>query len=152
MAEIRPLSPGAPAGPQTLHPQAPRPAAPLQPAGPAKIAPVPSQTVKPANLEPISLIEESAAPTQSKIKAFSSATGHGVSHAWKRQPTIAGHGAIRVRSFHGRLSDEGMEFMDNKINEWIDEHPDVEVKFVTTTIGTYEGKIREQALIVNVWY
>jgi len=149
MAETRPISPG---GPQPLHPpQAPRPVAPQQPAGPAKIAPVPTQTVKPVDLEPISLIEESAAPTQSKIKAFSSAVGH-AAHAWKRQPTVTGHGAIRVRSFHGRLSDEGMEFMDNKINEWIDEHPDVEVKLVTTTIGTYEGKIREPALVVNVWY
>jgi hypothetical protein len=63
-----------------------------------------------------------------------------------------GQGAVRVRSFHGRLSDEGMAFMDEKINDWLDAHPEIEVKIVTTTIGTFEGKIREPALVVNVWY
>jgi len=31
----------------------------------------------------------------------------------------SGQGACRVRSFHGRLSDEGMAYMDDKINEWL---------------------------------
>ena len=42
--------------------------------------------------------------------------------------------------------------MDDKINEWIDMHPEVEIKHVSTTIGVFEGKIRDQALIVNIWY
>src|SRR5688500_18261057 len=71
---------------------------------------------------------------------------------FKRPTSVSGTGACRVRSFHGRLSDEGMAFMDDKINEWLDAHPDIEVKLVTTTVGMYDGKIKEEALVVNVWY
>ena len=42
--------------------------------------------------------------------------------------------------------------MDDKINEWLDAHPEIEVKFVTTAVGPYEGKIKEPALVMNVWY
>jgi hypothetical protein len=38
------------------------------------------------------------------------------------------------------------------INEWLDDHPEIEVKFVTQTVHVFEGKIREPALVMNVWY
>jgi hypothetical protein len=124
---------------------------------PPKIAPPPSQFKPQDNLEPISLVEETtpANPNQiisssSKIK-LSSGPAH-ATHTYKRQTSVTGQGACRVRSFHGRLSDEGMAFLDDKVNEWLDQHAEVEVKFVTTNIGTFEGKIREPALIINVWY
>jgi hypothetical protein len=107
------------------------------------------------SLDPISLVDDfdasSDAPPTSKIKAFGIA-GQRAEHQWKRKTYTTGQGACRIRTFHGRLSDEGMAYMDEKINEWLDNHPDVEVKTVTTTIGQYEGKIKEPALIVNVWY
>ena len=89
-------------------------------------------------------------PAPSKIKAF------GVAGMTTAAPSLAkpprqGPCACRVRSFHGRLS-EGMQYMDDKINEWLDQHPDIEVKIVTTSIGQYEGKIKEPALVLNVWY
>jgi hypothetical protein len=37
--------------------------------------------------------------------------------------------------------------MDNQINEWLDANPEVEVKFVTSTVGVFEGKMREPALV-----
>jgi hypothetical protein len=45
-----------------------------------------------------------------------------------------------------------MEFLDDTINVWLDAHPDIEVKFVTSTVGMYEGKFKDLALILNVWY
>ena len=63
-----------------------------------------------------------------------------------------GTGACRVRSFHGRLSSQGLEYMDNQINEWLDHNPDVEVKFVSSVVGVFEGKMREPAIILNLWY
>ena len=63
---------------------------------------------------------------------------------------VTGHGACRVRSFHGRLSDEGLVYMDDKINEWLDNHPEVEIKMVTTSIGQYEGKIRGGNILLSV--
>ncbi len=71
---------------------------------------------------------------------------------YKRTAYADGKGACRVRSFHGRLSAQGLEYMDNQINEWLDAHPEVEVKFVTSSVGTFEGKIREPALVLNMWY
>jgi hypothetical protein len=169
----RPPTPGQPQHPQQQRPipaipAPPRPAAPAhhpgQPhpsqhgGGGAKVAGMPVQAMPRADdhsLDPISLVDDfdaaSDTPQPSKIKAFGVAGMH-QEHKYKRQTVASGHGACRVRSFHGRLSDEGMVYMDDKINEWLDNHPEVEVKIVTTSIGQYEGKIREPALVVNVWY
>jgi hypothetical protein len=136
----------------------PSPQRPVTPSGLQKIAGVPIQSVgQGPNLDPIGLVDAPAAPTgaapiSSKIKAFGMG-GPTTTHApFKRQPFVTGQGAIRVRSFHGRLSDEGMNYMDDKINDWLDNHQEIEVKFVTTAIGQYEGKIREPALVLNIWY
>ena len=42
--------------------------------------------------------------------------------------------------------------MDDLINEWLDAHPEIEVKFVTSTIGMFDGKMKDLAVILNVWY
>lgn len=157
-----------PAPPIPAIPAQPRPmqAAPAQPrvipasqhgAGGAKVAGIPTLQNKPDDhsLDPIGLVDDfdssSDSPPTSKIKAFGVAGMH-QEKTYKRKTFATGQGACRVRSFHGRLSDEGMAYMDDKINEWLDNHPDIEVKVVTTTIGQYEGKIKEPALVVNVWY
>lgn len=103
--------------------------------------------------EPINLIGgggEGAA--ESKIKAN---VGNGLSvrkEQFARKAAINGTGACRIRTFHGRLSSQGLEYMDNQINEWLDHNPEVEVKFVTSSVGVFEGKMREPALILNLWY
>ena len=38
------------------------------------------------------------------------------------------------------------------VAQFIDEHPEVDIKFVTTNIGMFDGKFKDLALIVNVWY
>jgi len=158
----RPVMPQQPGAPQQQRPipAQPRPAAPsvsTHGGGGAKVAGMPVQAMPKADdhsLDSISLVDletNSDVPSTSKIKAFGVA-GMTQQHTYKRQTYATGHGACRVRSFHGRLSDEGMAYMDDKINEWLDGHPEIEVKIVTTSIGQYEGKIKEPALVVNVWY
>lgn len=71
---------------------------------------------------------------------------------WKRPTTVNNTGACRVKSFHCKYSDEGLRYLDNSINTWLDAHPDVEIKFVTSTVNQFEGKIREPALVLNLWY
>ena len=61
-------------------------------------------------------------------------------------------GATRVRTFHIRLSDKAMSYLDEQINEWLDNSPDVAVKFTNTTVGMVEGKKIEPHLIITVWY
>lgn len=82
-------------------------------------------------------------------------TGGGDKHNYtkfKRALHADGTGVCRLRSFHGRLSDEGLAFMDDKINEWLDTHPEIEIKLVNTVIGPIEGKNGEQAMFVTLWY
>lgn len=84
-----------------------------------------------------------------KIRTFERQGGHEAE--WNRQPNITGAGAIHVRTFHSKLNSDSLAFMDQSINEWLDAHPEYEVKFVTSTIGEFTGKIREPALICQVW-
>jgi hypothetical protein len=151
------LQPQRPAAQGTVQPPV-RPA-PSHGPGPARIAPVPHQAPPPANdpsTAPIDLVDEAPQASSGIVPSSKIKFGPGEMSAsqrkYRRQTFASGQGACRVRSFHGRLSDEGLVYMDDKINEWLDGHPEIEVKLVTTSIGQYEGKIREPALIVNVWY
>jgi hypothetical protein len=73
-------------------------------------------------------------------------------HDWKRQLNKSPTSPCRVKTFHGKLSDAGLEYVDDAINTWLDAHPEVDVKFVTTNVGMFDGKFKDLALIVNVWY
>jgi hypothetical protein len=70
---------------------------------------------------------------------------------WQRAPNTTGTGAIHVRSFHCKLTDDALAYMDETINEWLDAHPQYEVKFVTSTVGTLTGKLKEPHLVCQVW-
>jgi hypothetical protein len=146
-------SPSAPRPPSS-HPQPPHHAhtATLAPPKPAPALPITSIKRPAIEQAPISLVEEADTKVSSKIQAFGVAAAHGQRLTFKRTPNLTGFGSIRIRTFHGRLSDEGLAFMDDKINEWLDGHPEIEIKNVTSTVGLYDGKIKEPALILNVWY
>jgi hypothetical protein len=152
-----PSSPSAPRPHSASHPPHAQPphsahTATLPPPKPAPALPI--TTIKrPAVDQPqISLVDEADTKVGSKIQAFGVAAAHGQRLTFKRTPNVTGFGSIRIRTFHGRLSDEGLAFMDDKINEWLDGHPEIEIKNVTSTVGLYDGKIKEPALILNVWY
>lgn len=70
---------------------------------------------------------------------------------WNRSPNATGTGAIHVRSFHAKMTEESLHNLDRQINEWLDAHPQYEVKLVTTSIGEWKGKMKEPNLIVQVW-
>ena len=165
---VRPAGVGAPAHqqqplqrpmqspqPQVVRPmQSPTPGA-IPPPMPQRPAPQPV----PVEEEAIALEDADddgdgdlmAAPTTpSKIK-FGAEIGV-KKHAWKRQPVRTGTGACRVRTFHGKLSDQGLEYIDEAINVWLDDHPEIDIKFVTTNVGMFDGKFKDIALVVNVWY
>jgi len=90
-----------------------------------------------------------------KIQAFEQRLGSVKgSHEdrWKRSPNVTGKGAIHVKSFHCKCNNESLEFMDQQINEWLDAHPQYEVKLVNTSVGDWIGKQgREPNIIVQVW-
>ncbi len=57
-----------------------------------------------------------------------------------------------MKTFHGKCSDQGMEYLDDAINVFLDGHPDIEVKFVQSNVAMFDGKFKDFALIVNLWY
>jgi hypothetical protein len=72
--------------------------------------------------------------------------------SWSRTPNTPGTGAIHVRSFRSKLSDDALGYLDQQINEWLDAHPQYEVKLVSTSIGEWSTKLgKEPGIIVNVW-
>ncbi len=127
---------------------------PLMGGGTPKIAPPPTMPPAKDNEEgePINLISDHDASPESKIKALAGGAASVRRESYARKAAMNGTGACRVRSFHGRLSSQGLEYMDNQINEWLDHNPDVEVKFVSSVVGVFEGKMREPAIILNLWY
>lgn len=60
--------------------------------------------------------------------------------------------ANRCRVFHCRLSDGAIDFMNNQINDWLDENEDITIKFANSTIGLFEGKHTEPNMILTVFY
>jgi hypothetical protein len=103
-----------------------------------------------AKVEPIEL-EGGDDTDKRSIVSFGGESAHTV-HDWKRPAHRNETGAVRVRSFHCRLSDQGLEFMDNSINHWLDAHPEVEVKFTSCVVGQFDGKLKEPAYILSLWY
>lgn len=136
-----PLDDADPTGPQVvpvhkvpnhLRPRDPQPVPVPRPVAPAGDQPAPE-----------------AVP---KIRAFEQrVAGKHEDKGWSRAPNCPGTGAIHVRSFHCKLNTESMEFLDQQINEWLDSHPQYEVKFVTTGVGDWTGKVKEPNLVVQVW-
>lgn len=86
-----------------------------------------------------------------KIHGFGHNKHESIESKWQR-PVAKTGGATHVRTFFGSLSQQGLEYLDKHINEWLDQHPDAEVKFATLQVGdmpTATG--REPALIAQVW-
>jgi hypothetical protein len=87
-----------------------------------------------------------------RIRTFEKTFAAGQSEEeWKRKPNPTGNGAVHCRTFHCKLTGDCLENLDRQINEWLDAHPNYEVKLVNTTVGDWTGKLKEPNLIVQVW-
>ncbi|MCZ6699309.1 MAG: hypothetical protein O7F76_08730 [Planctomycetota bacterium] len=106
--------------------------------------------------ESISLVAvDEASSGPSKIHSF--ATGSslaGEHHDEKLNRPLTGptEAPTRCRTFHSKLNDASIAYMDDQINMWIDSDERVFVKTVSTTVGTFEGKHPEPNLIITVFY
>ncbi len=147
--EVTPTGPaGGGGGKMVAPPSQPRI---IHGSGPSIGAPGTSTPVQtpPAKPRADDLHPEPAAP---KIRAFENKMGTRHEDKWSRTPNVTGHGAIHVKSFHCKLSDDSLGYLDQQVNEWLDAHPQYEVKFVTTSIGEWSGKLgKEPHIVVQVW-
>ena len=81
----------------------------------------------------------------------------GLGKAWddseyKRPLDTRAISATRCRTFHSKLSESSLQFMNDQINDWIDKDEAITVKFSTSTIGIFEGKHPEPNLILTIFY
>ena len=94
-----------------------------------------------------------AEPPPPKIVTFEQKLGaRKHEDSWSRTPNSPGTGAIHVKSFHSKMNDDSLIYMDQQINEWLDAHPQYEVKLVTSSVGELQGKMgKEVHMVVQVW-
>ena len=104
---------------------------------------------RPAGDALMPMAESTPAAPSKKITAFEKESRH--TEQWKREPTVTGSGACHVRTFHSKINNEALAYMDRTINEWLDAHPEYEVKFVSSTVGILTGKLKEPNLICQLW-
>lgn len=137
-------------------PQQPRPGFIMpQSSGGAAMPPAaesPKPIAKPAegpHALPVATSAGLPTPSGSRISTFGREKRH--EESWTRTPNTTGSGAIHVKTFHCKLTEDAIVYMDQAINEWLDAHPQYEVKFVSSTIGTMTGKLKEPALFCQVW-
>jgi hypothetical protein len=119
----------------------------LKPAGGAEPPPAAPSAAEPGPL-PVAKGVGQVAGTK-KIQAFGKEKRH--EEKWVRTPNTTGQGAIHVRTFHSKITEDALTYMDQVINEWLDENPPYEVKFVSSTVGILSGKLKEPALLCQVW-
>lgn len=108
--------------------------------------------------EVISLISDDEMPTgkSQMIRSFAEgSTLGGAHHDEKLKRPLAGpeQGATRTRTFHSKLTDAGLANMDETINDWLDNHPEIFIKNAATSIDIFEGgKVKERHLFITVFY
>jgi hypothetical protein len=91
-------------------------------------------------------------PPPAKIVSFDQKSTRKHEDKWCRTPNVTGTGAIHVKSFHCKMSDDSLVYLDQQVNEWLDAHPQYEVKLVTSSVGEFQGKMgREVHLVLQVW-
>ena len=109
------------------------------------------------DLTPIELDEpvEAKPPTvgsvvgSNKIRTFQQDQIH--QDQWQRETNTTGTGATHCKTFFCKLRADAIHHLDDQVNEWLDKHPEYEVKFTNSTIGKLVGKISEDAIFMTVW-
>lgn len=106
--------------------------------------------------EPITLLgTDDGAAQSSMVRSFAgagTAVGEKADRQFKRPLAGKDQGATRCRTFHAKLAAGAIVYLDDQINEWIDGHPEVFIKTVSTTVGLFEGKHQEPHLMVTIFY
>lgn len=94
--------------------------------------------------------EPELAAASSKITTFGQRQRH--EDHLDRTPNVTGTGAIHCKVFHCKLREDALDFLETQINDWLDKHPEYEVKFVTSSVGELKTKTQsEPAIFLTVW-
>lgn len=70
---------------------------------------------------------------------------------YTRQPDPKSPNAIRCRTFHAKMTEGALHFLDEQVNRFLESHG-YECKHAHLTLGQFQSKNVETHLIVQVWY
>ncbi len=123
----------------------------------AQAQPAPTAALRNREDDLISLVSDDEMPTSASQVIRSFATGSSLSgdnHDEKltRPITSPNEPATRCRTFHAKLTQAGIANLDDLLNEWLDQQENVYIKNVTSSIGIFEGKSKEQHMFLTVFY
>jgi hypothetical protein len=68
------------------------------------------------------------------------------------QNIVPGERITTVKSFFTKLHVNAIPFLDEQINEWLQENPDISIKRTNTVVGEVQAKKTEPNIIITVWY
>jgi len=71
---------------------------------------------------------------------------------WNRPLDPRAITSSRCRTFHSKLTDSALEYMNEQINAWLDKNDTIAIKFATSNIGIFEGKHAEAHVIITMFY
>ena len=94
-------------------------------------------------------LSDEALASGMKVESLAARTAR--KELWTREVDRSSHGASHVKTFIGKLTREAIAYMDEQINTWLENNPEVEVKLVTVVQGDIIGRTREPSLLVSVW-
>lgn len=93
-----------------------------------------------------------AAPKPPAARPTPSASPTPVRRAPVEAPAASGQRITGVKTFFTKLHPGALEFMDDQINSWLKEHPEVHIKHTNITTGDVQAKKTEPNVIITVWY
>lgn len=109
-----------------------------------------------AEVEAVGLVDEDASQA-SQIRAGGDTLAGSAAQLvddihYKRPLDPKAPAATRCRTFHAKLNDGAVAYMNNQVNEWVDQNPNITIKSSSTTIGVWEAKKADPHMIVTVFY
>ena len=123
----------------------------------AASAPAPASETSTAHPpdQPIQLVDPDEVTTPASPHQAENRTAFGGAHDDSRlsRELSQGRNASRCRIFHTRITEGALVYLNEQINEWCDQQPDIEIKFASSTVGAFEGKQHvEHHLILTLFY
>ncbi|NOS99583.1 MAG: hypothetical protein HOP29_03045 [Phycisphaerales bacterium] len=110
-----------------------------------------------AGLESLAVIDDESMAGSGNIRAISADTLAGAAlhvddSEYRRPLNPNAPAATRCRTFHAKLNDGAVAFMNRQVNDWADHNPDVTIKYAASTIGVWEGKKADPHMILTIFY
>lgn len=73
-------------------------------------------------------------------------------HSQASQQITSSDRITGVKTFFTKLHPGALEFLDDLVNDWLKDHPEVRIKHTNVTTGEVQAKKTEPNIIICVWY